>query len=509
MSKIFSVDQFKQWDAYTIREKPISSIDLMESAAGKCVEYMGGIFSFGESVAVFCGPGNNGGDGLAIARLLDRIVEKCTVYLTSSKKGTEEYETNLNRFKGKGKIVQLSEDEPLPEIEADILIDAIFGVGLNRPAKDFYERIIEHINKQKSNFRVFSVDVPSGMFADKRSIGNPIVFADVTMTFGSEKLAFFMPENGEYTGEVVILDIGLSDDFTPKEKTIYETIESKHAATHLKRRKQFSNKGDYGNACLIAGSYGMMGAAVLSTLGCIRSGAGKVTCYTCEKGYDIIQSCVPEAMCKVSGDKFIFNVSDLESFNAIGIGPGIGRHEDHLNLLHKTFKLNKPLVIDADALNVLSEHQDLYEEIPGESILTPHPKEFERLFGKTNDNFEERELALRMAMKYNIFIILKGRYTCIATPGGKVYINKTGNPGMATGGSGDVLTGILTGFLAQRYKPLEAALLGVYLHGLAGDLAATAWSENSMIASDITKWLGKAFLRIENCREKILNKQVE
>jgi NAD(P)H-hydrate epimerase len=347
------------------------------------------------------------------------------------------------------------------------------------------------------------------MFADKRSIGNPIVFADVTMTFGSEKLAFFMPENGEYTGEVVILDIGLSDDFTPKEKTIYETIESKHAATHLKRRKQFSNKGDYGNACLIAGSYGMMGAAVLSTLGCIRSGAGKVTCYTCEKGYDIIQSCVPEAMCKVSGDKFIFNVSDLESFNAIGIGPGIGRHEDHLNLLHKTFKLNKPLVIDADALNVLSEHQDLYEEIPGESILTPHPKEFERLFGKTNDNFEERELALRMAMKYNIFIILKGRYTCIATPGGKVYINKTGNPGMATGGSGDVLTGILTGFLAQRYKPLEAALLGVYLHGLAGDLAATAWSENSMIASDITKWLGKAFLRIENCREKILNKQVE
>lgn len=481
-----------------MENKPISSIDLMEEAATAVVDYLENFILFGWKVHVFCGPGNNGGDGLAIARLLMEMEFEVTTYLLTRKKGTPEYETNLRRLKRKkGEIVYLSENEPFPANLNGVFIDAIFGIGLNRPVSGFFAEVIEFINVHERN-RIISIDIPSGMFADKSSKGNAIVKAHATFTFGLEKLAFYMPENGEYTGGVVPVDIGLLSDFMYEEQTDYQTVTAIRAHFIIKKRKKFAHKGDFGHACLIAGSTGMMGAAVLSAMGCLRSGAGKLTCHVPEKGYDIMQIRAPEALCSISGKNHITDVKDLSGFNVIGMGPGIGVHKSHRGLLEKVFEADKSIVLDADALNVLGKNKDLLERIPKGSILTPHPKEFERVFGKTSDDFAQRELALDMAKKYGIYIVLKGRYTFIATPRHDAWINnETGNPGMATGGTGDVLTGILTGLLAQNYSPEDACVLGVYLHGMAGDKAAKRFTEHSVIASDLYKYIGKSFRELE------------
>lgn len=283
-------------------------------------------------------------------------------------------------------------------------------------------------------------------------------------------------------------------------------IDGSLVKTILKPRDPFSHKGDYGHACIVAGSYGMMGAAVLSAKGCLRSGVGKLTSYIPKIGYDIMQSSVPEAMVKICGKKYCKDVAELNNFDAIGIGPGIGIHKSHALLLQKIFsEYKKPIVIDADALNVISENKKLFKCLPAESIITPHPKEFERLFGKTETDNERTGLALQMSHQHNIFIVLKGHHTLIATPDGKArpdgpvgraWFNSTGNAGMATGGSGDVLTGILTGLLAQGYSSLDTCLLGVFLHGLAGDIAAEALSQNALIAGDIINHLGNAFKKV-------------
>ena len=265
----------------------------------------------------------------------------------------------------------------------------------------------------------------------------------------------------------------------------------------LKPRDPFTHKGNYGHACLVAGSYGMMGAAVLSATACLRTGAGKLTCFIPEIGYDVMQTSIPEAMVKVCGKKKISNVDDLNQFDVVGIGPGIGIYKSHSRLLQKIFsEYKKPVVIDADALNILSENKKLLSSITPEAILTPHPKEFERLFGKTETDIERTELALQISHHYKIFIVVKGHHTLIATPDNKAWFNSTGNAGMATGGSGDVLTGILTGLLAQHYSSLETCLLGVYLHGLAGDIAADKLSQNALIAGDIIDNLGNAFKQV-------------
>jgi len=267
----------------------------------------------------------------------------------------------------------------------------------------------------------------------------------------------------------------------------------------LKQRDPFSHKGDYGHACIIAGSYGMMGAAVLSSKACLRSGVGKLTCFIPGIGYDIMQTSIPEAMVKVCGKKSIKEVDDLNKFDVVGIGPGIGIYKSHCLLLKKIFsEYKKPIVIDADALNVISENKKLLNSIPAESILTPHPKEFERLFGKTETDTERIELALEMSGDHKIYIVVKGHHTLIATPDRQAWFNTTGNAGMATGGSGDVLTGILSGLLAQGYSSLETCLLGVYLHGLAGDIAADKLSQNALIAGDIIDNLGNAFKLVIN-----------
>jgi NAD(P)H-hydrate epimerase len=494
--KIFSVSQIKAWDSYTIQNEPVKSVDLMERAAVACFEWITKNFSSNSSFKIFCGKGNNGGDGLAIARLLSKKNFDVSVYIISHSNGSGNFETNLKRLKKTSVTIYFLEgNKSFPVISKDdVILDAIFGTGLNKKPVGLFSDLIKYINK--SNATVLSVDIPSGLFIDKSSANNPVIKATYTLTFQNQKLAFLMPENADFVGQVVLLDIGLSAQFEEKEKSDFELVDEKLISEIYRPRNKFSNKGNYGYACLLAGSYGMMGAAVLASRACLRSGVGKLTSIICEAGYTIFQTAVPEAMCKVSGNTFIKDVKDLIDFDVIGIGPGIGKHPSHKKLLQDLFKTKKAVVIDADALNVLSENRELYQSIAANSIITPHPKEFERLFGKTNSDFERINLALQKAKELNIFIVLKGHYTFIATPQEKGYFNSTGNAGMATAGAGDVLTGIITGLLAQKYSSLNACILGAYLHGIAGDIAAKNISQEALIADDIIQNLGSAFLQI-------------
>jgi len=417
--------------------------------------------------------------------------------LKNKNSGSPDFETNLKRLKKTAaEISFLENDKAFPLLSKDdVIIDAIFGTGLNKKPTGFVATLVSYINQNSSN--VVSIDVPSGLFVNTSSVENTIINATYTLTFQNQKLAFLMPENKSFVGKVILLNIGLSKEFEEKENAQFEFIDKSLAENIYVARNKFSNKGNFGYACLLCGSYGMMGAAILSARACLRSGVGKLTCYICEAGYNILQTSVPEAMCRVFGNKFIKDAKNFSDFEVIGIGPGIGKYEPHKQLLTDLFSNSKkPLVIDADALNVLSENKSLYKSIPANSILTPHPKEFERLFGKTNSDFDRINLALSQAKKLNIFIVLKGHYTFISSPDGKGFFNSTGNAGMATAGAGDVLTGIITGLLAQKYSPLNACILGVYLHGLAGDIAARSISEEALIANDIIENLGNAFKAI-------------
>ena len=498
--KIFSVSEIKNWDSYTISNEPVKSIALMERAALACSQWISENFIKKKSFKIFCGRGNNGGDGLAIARILSGKKYTVRVYiLDGTSPGSPDFETNLKNLKKKNvEIVFLDDEKSFPPIsDEDVIIDALFGTGLNRKINGLAAELIKYINKSHAN--VISIDVTSGLYIEKSSGKNPVIKAKYTLTFQNQKLAFLMPENEFYVGKVILLDIDLSKEYEEKENTKFNFIDEELINKIYIPRNAFANKGDYGYACLLAGSYGMMGAAVISSKACLRSGVGKLTSYICEAGYNILQTTVPEAMCKVFGYKFLKDTKGYNDFDVIGVGPGIGKHSSHTQLLLNLFReFKKPIVIDADALNVLSTDQTLYKLIPSQSIITPHPKEFERLFGKTNSDFDRMDLALSKAKELNIFIVLKGHYTFIATPDSKGYFNSTGNAGMATAGSGDVLTGIITGLLAQKYSSLNACILGVYIHGLAGDKAATNISEEALIAGDIIDHLGKAFKEIRN-----------
>lgn len=498
--KIFSATQIKNWDSFTIKNEPVASVDLMERAAKACVNWVINKFQRIISFKIFCGKGNNGGDGLAIARLLIQNNFPVCVYIAESNTaGSADFNINLQRLKEiSSAIYFLESPEGFPAINKDdIIIDALFGTGLNKKPSGIFKKLILHLNN--SGAQIISIDIPSGLYADVHSDGNAIIHARYTLSFQQQKLVFLLAENESFCGEVTILDIGLSHKYYTNEKSVFELIDKDTIEEIYVPRKAFANKGNYGYACLVAGSYGMMGAAVLSARSCLRSGVGKLTCYICKEGYTIMQTAVPEAMCAMFGNTFIKDIDNLKSFDVVGIGPGIGRHLSHKQLLQKVFKNSKnPVVIDADALNVLSSYPALYKSIPQYSILTPHPKEFDRLFGKSENDFERIELALKKAKELTIYIVLKGHHTLIATPGGKGIFNSTGNAGMATAGSGDVLTGILTGLLAQKYGSLNSCILGVYLHGLAGDIASKKLSKEAMIAGDIIDNLGNAFNQIES-----------
>lgn len=498
--KIFSAAQIRNWDAYTIEQEPIASIDLMERAAVKCKEWLLHNHLAKQHLHIFCGKGNNGGDGLAIARLL--IQDGCSVsiyILEFGHLGTADFQTNLHRLHQVTTDIHfLQTAETFPVLHADdTVIDALFGTGLNKQPEGITAQLINHINLSPAT--VIAIDLPSGMLADSSSRESIVVHAQHTLSFQVYKECFLMAENEEACGQVHLLNIGLHPAYDEQTISARQLIDQNIIKQIYHKRKRFAHKGNFGHALLVAGSYGKTGAAVLAAEACLRSGAGLVTVRVPACGNEILQSAVPEAMVDADATaQFISAVpKDLLRYAAIGIGPGMGLNEETANmlmqLLHET---HQPVVIDADALNLLSIKKNLAAHLHDDCILTPHPKEFERLFGKTANDFERKELMLLKATELNCVLLLKGHHTFIACPNGNAYYNSTGNPGMSTAGSGDVLTGILTGLLAQGYSTEEAAVLGVYLHGLAGDIAAAHLSEEAMIAGDITRHLGKAFLEI-------------
>ncbi|PVD53030.1 bifunctional ADP-dependent NAD(P)H-hydrate dehydratase/NAD(P)H-hydrate epimerase [Terrimonas sp.] len=496
--KIFSAAQIKQWDEYTMQHEPVSSLGLMERAATKCAEWVIQHTDLNKNIIIYCGPGNNGGDGLVIARILLLRGRKVQVYFVDGSQSAD-FKSNFERLLQHNiSPVLLSSPDLFPEHrDEDIIIDALFGYGLNRPLSGIADVLVKHINQSKAT--IVSIDIPSGLFADKSSKGNTIAEAAHTLTFQIMKLAFLLPENAPCTGEVTVLDIGLHRDFYNHTDAAFEITSHKTIHNCYSPRKRFSHKGTYGSAALIAGSHGMMGAAVLGAQSCMRSGAGKLTCYIPKCGYAVLQSTVPEAMCVTDENETHHTSLRLKmQYDAYAIGPGIGQSEATVAVL-KTLLQQKParLIIDADGLNILAAHPSLLGQLPANTILTPHPKEFEKLFGKAENDFDRMQLALDKAKALQAYIVLKGFYSFIATPGGKGYFNPTGNPGMATAGSGDVLTGILLGLYAQTSDPEKVVVTGVYLHGLAGDVAAVEKSEEGLIAGDIADYLPRVWLAIK------------
>lgn len=501
--KILPVEKIREADAFTIENEPVASIDLMERAASKVYDwFMKRCKTKEVSVKIFCGIGNNGGDGLALARMLffTGIIPQVFVVRFSDKM-SRDCEANFNRLKEETEtpMYDIFSEDDFPLInDKDIVVDAIFGSGLNRNIEGFAAELISHLNN--NNAIRIAIDIPSGLFADggqqsmfiahsSQLIAHSIFKADYTLSFQFPKLAFMFPENDAFVGRWEVLDIGLHKDFIDNVETLNFYTTEDMAMPILRKRTKFSHKGTYGHALLVAGSTGKTGAALLAAEACLRTGVGLLTAHLPKDALLPMQIYLPEAMTSIDkSETHCTEIDDIIPYTAIGVGPGIGKNAETATLLKKIIQeATQPLVLDADALNIISENPTWLSFLPDNTILTPHPKEFERLFGKTNNSYERLELQRKMSVIHNIIIVLKGAHTAITFPNGTCFFNSTGNPGMATAGSGDALTGMILSFLAQRYTPQEAALLGVYLHGKAGDEAAKEIGENSMIARDIVK----------------------
>jgi ADP-dependent NAD(P)H-hydrate dehydratase / NAD(P)H-hydrate epimerase len=496
MNEILTAEQQRQADTYTIEHEPIASIDLMERASRSFVKTIVPFIHGKPTIHVFCGTGNNGGDGFAVARLLREKGCLVHVYLVGNQVDlSSDCRINESRV---GQYALLQEGSSLPFIHPDhVVIDALFGSGLTRAVTGFAASVIHHINA--SGAKVLAIDVPSGLPCDSLPFDDgAVVRAHFTGTFERPKQSFFFRESSRWLLQWEVVSIGLDQNFIASQgcKSFYSTEDLFHCK--LLPRARFSHKGTYGHGLLIAGSYGKMGAAVLSARAALRSGLGLLTVHLPECGYTILQSAVPEAMCSVDESiKFVSNLPDLSPYRAIAAGPGLGTGEHTYKVLDQLFsEYNNPVVLDADALNTLSAHPELWLTLPKNSILTPHPGEFERLVATWRkepcglmNSIERLALQRTMAEQHGVLIVLKDAVTSIALPDGRMYYNTTGNPGMATGGSGDVLTGIMLGLLTQGYSPEDAALISVFYHGKAGDDAAHHLGENQVIASDIIRHL--------------------
>ena len=501
MTPIFKASQIKAIDAFTIKNRPISSINLMELAVREfCNSFP--FFAYNPlHFVVVAGPGNNGGDALGIARHLIEFNQSVKVYLYKcGHRLSEDCETNKVRLEQLNSNCLTIVDEcfVLPEVcENSIIIDGLFGNGLNRPLDGDYAKVVEFINGLPNE--VVAIDIPSGLMAEDNgtNIQQHIVRANKTYTFQYPKLAFFFAENEPFVGQWSVLDIGLMESGDIATNIFY--VNEDDVRQKLKKRSKFAHKGSQGHSLIIAGQPGMAGAALLATKACLRSGVGKVTVAIQEQNRVIIQLGIPEAILWMEDHGWDMNETALSRYQGIGIGPAIGTSEKAVNILKQILKNSlKPIVIDADAINILATDDDLTHTIPPMSILTPHKLELKRLIGPTKNDYDELITAMDYAKEHEVILVVKGAYTKTILPDGSVYINSSGNPGMATAGSGDVLTGIITALLTQGYSPQDAAVMGVYLHGKAGDFAAEKVGQTSLIASDIINCLPQAFNNIDD-----------
>lgn len=503
--KVFSAKQMRELDAFTIQSENISSVELMERAAREVALALMARWSSSTPFVVFAGAGNNGGDALAVSRLLLKQGYKVKTYLFNPQYELRpDCQINKERLKVVPKVdfIEVCAQFEPPQITSDmVILDGLFGTGLNKPLTGGFASLVKFINASPA--KVVSIDMPSGLMCESNLNNNPshIIQADFTLTFQLPKLSLLIDDNYKFVGRLQILDIGLSHQYIQRIESPYDCVETRNVSSLLKSRPPVGHKGTFGHALLIAGKYVMAGAAILAAKSCLRSGVGKVTIHTPHRNNDILQISVPEAILSHDSDESCFTtpIEDLTSYQSVGLGPGLGTSSaTTLAVLEQLQQVQVPLVVDADALNILAAHRHSLHLLPKGSILTPHLGEFMRLGNRSVNHFTALTEAREMAATLGLYIVLKGHHTAICTPEGKTYFNTTGNSGMATAGSGDVLTGILTALLAQGYAPLHACLCGVWLHGLSGDLAAAELSEDALTATDIISYLPQAILKLRN-----------
>ena len=497
--KIFTAKQLKEADKLTVERQELTTTDLMERAGTLVFQEIHGRLQGAQvPITIFSGIGNNGGDGLVIARHLLENGYKVKVFVVNcSDKRSKDFLINYDRFKDitKDWPILLTEDSELPELTPnDFIVDAIFGIGLNRPLIKWVATLIKHVNASRAF--CLAIDVPSGMFVDK---GTPkldeVIRANFTIAFQSAKLPFFLSETGPLVGDMSVIDIGLDRQYLMETPSNLQLINKTEAQQLYKPRHKFSHKGDFGHALIVGGSYGKIGATVLCTNACLKSGVGLVSAFIPRCGYHVLQTSVPEAM--VYTDASDYEITEIDcptNMTVIGFGVGVGTSDNTVKEFERLLKKTEtPMVIDADGINILSEHENLRERLPKKSVLTPHPKELERLIGKWSNDYDMLKKAKAFSKKHDVVMVCKNAHT-ITVYVDDVYINNTGNQGMATAGSGDVLTGIITGLIAQGYDSIIASVFGVYLHGASGDIAVNRTSYQSLTATNLIESLGLAYI---------------
>ncbi|MDE7402450.1 MAG: NAD(P)H-hydrate dehydratase [Muribaculaceae bacterium] len=501
--KIINSQGIQQIDIATCEQQRISSIELMERAATAVSVEIISRFLPSQRIVVFAGPGNNGGDALAVARMLiEQGYRRVEIFLFNvSGKLSHDCEEEYQRLMAIDGIdfTEVTHAFTPPYLgEDDVVIDGLFGSGLDRPLTGGFVAVTRYINE--SGAYVVSIDVPSGLFVEWNENVNlrDVVHAHLTLAFQLPKLSFFFSENHPVIGEWKLLDIDLDETKIKETATNYFVIDERNIKPLLRRRLPFTGKRDYGSALLFAGSTGMMGASIMAARAVMRAGAGLVTVHSAKRGLSIVQTAVPEAMYEPDrGEHFITEMKIHHNHQAVACGPGIGTQDLTIDALESLLQhCTAPLVLDADALNCIAKRPTMLSLLPAKTIITPHVGEFDRLFGEQRNSEQRLKTAIEMSRRHNIIIVLKGHFTSVIRPTGRVYFNATGNPGMATAGAGDVLTGIITAFLAQGYQPEYAATIGTYLHGLAGDLAAAELGEFGMTAGDIAAYAGRAIRKV-------------
>jgi YjeF C-terminal domain protein len=499
--KIFTGAQIKELDKFTIENEPVASIDLMERAAKAIVRALQDEWDNRTPFVVFAGPGNNGGDALAVACLMAEAGYEVSVYLFNvNDRLSAECAINKQRVMDCKRIKDFKEvlvDFDPPKLTAEtVVVDGLFGSGLTKALTGGFASLVKYINQSPA--KVVSIDLPSGMMTEDNThnVKAHIVRAHLTLTLQQKKLAMLFEDNQQFIGRLRVLDIRLSPAYIAQTVTQFQVLEEADVRSRLLTRGDFVNKGLMGHALIVAGSYGMAGAAVLAGRACMRSGVGKLTVCTPRQNYNVMQISLPEAILSIGKEEYFFTEPiDTEHYDAVGLGPGMGQHEDTaIALISQIRRTQCPMVIDADSLNILASHKAWMQQLPEQLILTPHVGEFDRLGnGGSEGDYDRLAKAIDLAQHQQAYVLLKGHYSALCLPDGRVYFNPTGNAGMATAGSGDVLTGIITGLLARGYNRENACIVGMYLHGLAGDLAAKQLGKESLMAGDIIAYLPKAF----------------
>lgn len=515
--RILSAEAMREVDRAAIEELGLPGLVLMENAAIGVADAIGEVYAEAESAAIFCGPGNNGGDGLAVARHLAARGYAVEVFLVNGRPGPLSLRGDAGTQLAVCRKLELPirdvgpEDDLAPVIAAardcDLVVDALFGTGLARPLEGVYAALVEALNELPLP-RV-AVDLPSGLNGSRADVFGPCVRADLTVTFAAPKRAHVFPPAAEAVGELIVTDLGFPPELVekaPEEGGPIHLLLAEELAGLLPPRAAATHKGDYGHALIVAGSPGKAGAAILAARAAVRAGAGLVTAAVPRPILDVVDLGSIESMTlplpagdagQLAEEAAAMALAAAEGKDAVAVGPGLG--PDAAPAIRRLVgECPLPLVLDADGINAFAGRAAELAKRQAPTVLTPHPSELGRLLGLATADVQADRVAAarRAAAETGAVAVLKGHQTLVATAGGAVWVNPTGNAGMATGGTGDVLTGLLAGLLAQGLDPLDAARLGVYLHGLAGDLAVVLQGEPSLAAGDLLDALPQAFSRL-------------